>query len=188
MEGPNPLSSKEKLNLFLPLLLAVALAGGTWLGLSLGQKENHTHYVVGKVDEILKFVDARYLEQKDQKALEDIAIKSVLDELDPHSNYISLKNIENVNESLSGNFEGIGIEFFILEDTIYVVGVIEDGPSDQAGVQNGDKIISIDDSLVAGKNIYNNKIIDQLKGPAREVLCVESSSTPQADGLVRLRT
>ena len=173
MEGPNPLSSKEKLNLFLPLLLAVALAGGTWLGLSLGQKENHTHYVVGKVDEILKFVDARYLEQKDQKALEDIAIKSVLDELDPHSNYISLKNIENVNESLSGNFEGIGIEFFILEDTIYVVGVIEDGPSDQAGVQNGDKIISIDDSLVAGKNIYNNKIIDQLKGPAGSLVNIK---------------
>jgi carboxyl-terminal processing protease len=173
MEGPNALSKKEKLNLFLPLILAVALAGGTWLGLNLSQKESHNHFVVGKVDETLKFIEARYLEKEDQKELEDIAIQSILKELDPHSNYISLKNIENVNQSLSGNFEGIGIEFFILEDTIYVVGVIEDGPSALAGVENGDKIIMIDDSLVAGKNIYNNRVVDQLKGPAGSLVNVK---------------
>lgn len=173
MEGHNPLSGKEKVNLFLPLLLAVALAGGTWLGLNLGNNESSSYFVVGKVEEILKFVDARYLEQKDQAKLEDTAIEAVLNELDPHSNYISLKNIENVNESLSGNFEGIGIEFFILDDTIYVVGVIENGPSFDAGVQNGDQIIMIDDSIVAGKNIYNNNIIDKLKGASGSLVNIK---------------
>ena len=166
MEEPTPLSGKEKVNIFLPLLLALALAGGTWLGFELANKNNNTNssVVVGKMEEILRFIDARYLENEDEGQLEDIAINSLLDELDPHSNYISLDKITEVNESLSGNFEGIGIEFFILEDTIYVVGVIDKGPSDSAGVKRGDKIIMIDDSLVAGKGVYNNDVIDKLKG------------------------
>lgn len=171
-----PLSNKEKVNIFLPLMLALALAGGTWLGFELASSSNQSYVVVsdsgeyagksGKVEEILRFIDARYLEDEASNELEDAAINAILEELDPHSNYISLDHIERVNESLNGNFEGIGIEFYILEDTIYVVGVIEDGPSDKAGLQKGDKIISINDTLVAGKDIFNEDVVDQLKGKA----------------------
>jgi carboxyl-terminal processing protease len=176
MQDNEPLSNKEKINIFLPLILALALAGGTWLGFEMASNKDNSYVVVsdqgeypaksGKVEEILRFIDARYLESEPSGKLEDAAIQAVLKELDPHSSYISLDNIERVNESLNGNFEGIGIEFYILEDTIYVVGVIADGPSDQAGLLKGDKIIMIDDSLVAGKNIYNTNVIDKLKGEA----------------------
>lgn len=176
MQENEPLSNKEKINIFLPLVLALALAGGTWLGFEMANNKNKSYVVVsdqgkypaksGKVEEILRFIDARYLEDESSSKLEDAAIEAVLKELDPHSSYISLDNIERVNESLNGNFEGIGIEFYILEDTIYVVGVIEDGPSDKAGLLKGDKIIMIDDSLVAGKGIYNTNVINHLKGKA----------------------
>lgn len=176
MQDNEALSNKEKINIFLPLVLALALAGGTWLGFQMANNKDNSYVVVsdqgnfpaksGKVEEILRFIDARYLEEEPSDKLEDFAIKAVLKELDPHSSYISLDNIERVNESLNGNFEGIGIEFYILEDTIYVVGVIENGPSDQAGLLKGDKIIMIDDSLVAGKDIYNKNVIDKLKGEA----------------------
>lgn len=177
MQDNEPLSNKEKINIFLPLVLALALAGGTWLGFEMASNRNNSYVVVsdqgkygakasGKVEEILRFIDVRYLEDEPSDKLEEAAIEAILEELDPHSNYISLDNIERVTESLNGNFEGIGIEFYILEDTIYVVGVIEDGPSDQAGLLKGDKIIMIDDSLVAGKDIYNDNVINKLKGEA----------------------
>lgn len=177
MEEYNPLSKREKTTIFLPLFLALALAGGVWLGFELASGQQQSYTVVseggrkysgktGKVEEILRFVDARYLETEDKNQLEEAAIEAVLDELDPHSSYISLEDIQGVNESLSGNFNGIGIEFYLLEDTIYVVGVIEGGPSDSAGLRRGDKIIAINDSVIAGKTIFNSDVIEKLKGSA----------------------
>ena len=159
MQGHEPLSNKEKVNIFLPLLLTLALAGGTWLGFELSNNTSNPYVVVsdggryagqsGKVEEILRFIDARYLEDEAQGKLEDEAINAILNTLDPHSAYIPLDKIERVNETLSGQFDGIGIEFFNLDDTIYVVGVVDDGPSDSAGIKRGDKIIMINDTLVA---------------------------------------
>lgn len=176
MGEQTPLSNKEKIYIFLPLFLALALAGGTWLGFKLANFNRNAYVVLsedggyagqsGKVEEILRFIDARYLENQDKTALEDAAIHAIVHELDPHSTYISLDNIAKVNESLNGNFDGIGIEFFILDDTIYVVGVIDGGPSDKAGLQKGDKIIMINDTLVSGKGIYHKSVVDNLKGEA----------------------
>lgn len=173
----NPLSNREKTTIFLPLVVALALAGGTWLGFELASRQQESYTIIseggrkyngktGKVEEILRFIDARYLENEEQDKLEEAAVEAVIDELDPHSSYISLDAIQGVNESLSGNFNGIGIEFYLLEDTIYVVGIIEGGPSDSAGLKRGDKIIAINDSIIAGKKIFNSDVIDKLKGPA----------------------
>jgi carboxyl-terminal processing protease len=166
---------REKLSLWLPLLVAAAIAGGIWIGFEL-HKRTRTPYIIqsdgtitnfqytGKIDEILRFVDARYIDKTDMTTLEDAAIEGMLHQLDPHSSYISLKDISGVNESLSGGFEGIGVEFFIVEDTVYVVGVIPDGPSDKAGVKTGDKIVSVADSSTVGTD--KKKIVDKLKGPS----------------------
>lgn len=191
MEGYEPLSNKEKINIFLPLVLALALAGGTWLGFELANNKNNSYVVVsdngkyvgksGKVEEILRFIDARYLENEESEKLEDAAINAVIKELDPHSNYISLENIERVTQSLTGNFEGIGIEFYLLEDTIYVVGVIEDGPSDKAGLQKGDKIIMINDTLVAGKDVFNEDVVDKLKGDAGSSVSLKIKRANEAE-------
>lgn len=176
-DNSQPLSSREKLNIFLPLLLAITLAGGTWIGYQISAQMRGSYVVVskdnsrfspkaGKVDEILRFIDARYLESIEMSKLEDAAIEGMLKNLDPHSSYIAAASLQGVNESLAGGFEGIGVEFYILEDTVYIVGVIPEGPSDKAGMEVGDKIIMIGDSMIAGVGINNKGVIDKLKGEA----------------------
>lgn len=171
-----PLSSRERLSLWLPLAFSGAVAVGLWIGFALHSYTQPTFVMAtpdgaisaggqsGKVGEVLRFIDARYLENANMNKLEDAAIEGLLRELDPHSNYIPLADIEEVNESLSGGFEGIGVEFFILDDTVYVVGVLPDGPSARVGLQAGDKIIQVGDSLLSGVQITNKKVVEKLKG------------------------
>lgn len=89
----------------------------------------------------------------------------VIGELDPHSAYIPAKDLESVNEELEGSFSGIGIQFNILNDTINVVSVISGGPSEKVGILAGDRIISVNDSAFVGKNISNEKVMKNLRGP-----------------------
>lgn len=178
MQDHQPLSSREKTSIFLPLIVAMALAGGIWLGYLISgsaqpasdsfviMSDGEVNYKAsrGKFNQIMNFIDSRYLEEEDLGKLEEEASEAILEKLDPHSRYISLEQIQGVQESLSGNFSGIGVEFFILDDTIYVVNVIEGGPSEKAGILDGDKIVTINDSLVAGKGVYNSDVMDKLKG------------------------
>lgn len=161
----------------MPLLLALAMAGGVWIGFQL-RGQARTAYVInhnqpphagysgasGKVDEILRFVEARYMEGVDAAQLEEAAIVGLLRKLDPHSSYIPAENLQEVNESLAGGFEGIGVEFYVLEDTILVIGVVPDGPAAKAGLQTGDKIVAIADTVVAGIGIKNKDVVSKLKG------------------------
>jgi carboxyl-terminal processing protease len=179
------LSAVEKVSLWLPLLLSAALAIGLWIGFKLsdtarpvfsagtGNLPQGMDGQGGKVEEILRFIDARYLETAEMSKLEDAAIEGLLQELDPHSNYIPGSEIEGVNEALSGGFEGIGVEFFILEDTVFVVGVVPQGPSAKAGVEVGDKIIMVNDSLLAGQKITNKQVIEKLKGAANSPVTLQ---------------
>jgi len=88
----------------------------------------------------------------------------MLKELDPHSTYIPAKRLDRMNSELKGNFEGIGIEFNILKDTIVVVSPIEGGPSEKLGIQSGDKIIKVENDNVAGTGISNQDVVDLLRG------------------------
>lgn len=167
-----PLSLRDKFTVWMPALLALMLACGIWVGFQLQPEpvaSKHIHFQgtlgeVGTVEEVLRFIDAKYLEAMNREELEQAAIQGVLAKLDPHSNYISRKDLDRVNEQLEGNFEGVGIEFFVLNDTIMVVGVLPEGPAAKAGVGVGDKIITIEDTLVAGIDIDNEGVINQLKG------------------------
>ncbi|MEL6865693.1 MAG: S41 family peptidase, partial [Bacteroidota bacterium] len=111
-----------------------------------------------------RYIEARYVDDIDREELADQVINNLLEQLDPHSNYISSKQLKEVNEQLEGNFEGIGIEFMLLEDTIRVISPIAGGPSEAVGVLAGDKIVEIEDSLVAGVEIKNRDIISMLRG------------------------
>ncbi len=173
----SPLTPKERIGVWFPVLLAVALCIGVIVGLSIRTQAPQSYMVlsddgvkhkhprgVGKIDEILRFVDARYLEGVELKKLEDAAIRGLLKELDPHSAYIPAEKLQDVKESLQGDFEGIGVEFFMLEDTITVANVIKGGPSDEAGIQVGDKFLSVNDSTIAGQNLSDAEVIERLKG------------------------
>ncbi len=158
-------------NFLLPLLFAAMLALGIKLGFELsrlmGDKpaitSGRTH---SKLDELMRLIEVKYVDTVSQEMLVDDAINEVLGKLDPHSFYIPGEELQAVNENLDGNFEGIGIEFYIVKDTIIVVSPISGGPSEALGIRSGDKIITIEDSTVAGVEISNKQVINKLRGPS----------------------
>ncbi len=126
-----------------------------------------------KFERFLDFLDDKYLESVDLDSLVEIAIVGVLEDLDPHSNYFSVEELEEANEPLVGNFEGIGIQFNILRDTIVVLSTITGGPSEKVGLQAGDKILTVNGEPVAGVGIKNQGVMDRLRGPKGTEVAIE---------------
>jgi len=162
-----------------PLAFAFVLILGILLGIKL-QKEVPIVPVAagdtavetkpGKIEELLRYIEARYVDDVDRDELVQTAIDNLLKELDPHSIYIPSDQIQRFNEQLEGNFEGIGIEFLVVEDTIVVIKPTKDGPSDKAGIIAGDKIVSVGDSLIIGEKLIESNIIDSLRGKGGTVV------------------
>ncbi|MFI5135344.1 MAG: S41 family peptidase, partial [Chitinophagales bacterium] len=117
------------------------------------------------LEEVLDYVQAKYVDTVNVSNLQNTAISDVLEQLDPHSTFIPAKDLTSVNQELEGNFEGIGIEFFVVADTISVVSVISGGPAEQVGVQLGDKIITINDTTFSGKHVEDLNVVNHLRGP-----------------------
>jgi len=117
-----------------------------------------------KFDDVLSLVQDKYVEKADFDKLIDKAIVGLVAELDPHSEYMTAEEYKRMNEPLQGNFEGIGVQFNILKDTITVVSPISGGPSEKLGIRSGDRIVEIEDTVVAGIGITNNDVIKKLRG------------------------
>lgn len=118
-----------------------------------------------KFNTLLYYIEQMYVDTVNSDLLVEYAIKGLLQELDPHSVYISKEDLAAANEPLQGNFEGIGIQFNIMKDTIFVVNPIPGGPSEKLGIIPGDKIITVDGEVVAGVGIKNSDVMKLLKGP-----------------------
>lgn len=122
-------------------------------------------------DDVLKFmkvinlVESLYVDSVNKHKITEAAIKGMLKELDPHSFYITKEELKKVNEDMSGSFEGIGVQFNILDDTLMVVAAITGGPSEKVGIIAGDRIIKVNDEEIAGKGITNEKVFKLLRGP-----------------------
>lgn len=117
-----------------------------------------------KFGELLSHIDRMYVDDVDANKLAEKAIVSMLEELDPHSTYISKEDVEDANEKINGNFVGIGIRFQILKDTLMVVQTIPGGPSEKIGLLAGDKIVAIEDENVAGVGLKNSQVRERLLG------------------------
>jgi carboxyl-terminal processing protease len=117
-----------------------------------------------KMAVFLNLLDNYYVEDINTDSLVEIGIKHMLKQLDPHSVYFSKEEFKKTNEPLEGNFEGVGIQFQIYEDTLMVVHVIQGGPSQKVGIQDGDKIIYVDTSKIAGIGIDNDAVFKYLRG------------------------
>lgn len=162
----------------LPVLLALTLAGGILIGIYL-PKQNLITQNTGirprsdKITNILNFIESDYVDSIDRKDLVEAAIPAILKNLDPHSVYIPARELARANEPLQGNFDGIGISFNILADTILVIGTIPGGPSEKLGLLPGDKIIYVNDSLVAGNRISDEQVMGMLKGPRGTTVTVK---------------
>jgi len=161
----------SKFQIRLPLILAATLAAGMFIGQQLPHANGLSRFLPGGaskmssvLDEVLRYIDARYVDSVDTEALKAGALNHLLDQLDPHSVYITPDELQAVEDDMSGGFEGIGVEFIMLDDTIQVVTPLSGGPSEAAGILAGDKIISIADTVVAGVKIDNGQIFRKLRG------------------------
>lgn len=153
----------------MPLLFSLVLIVGMFIGSALRQNVPGSRGIFnsGKrstLQEVVDLVNLKYVDKVNTDTLTEDAIQAMLAHLDPHSVFIPAANVEEINEDLQGNFEGIGVEFFIIDDTVHVTNVLADGPSDKAGIQVGDKFLKVGDSLVAGRAITGDKIKNYLRG------------------------
>ncbi|QEH41052.1 S41 family peptidase [Chitinophaga sp. XS-30] len=170
------MSENRKLKVFLPLLFALVLALGMYLGHKMPAARNSDSAIFfnnrrGSLQEVMDLLKYKYVDTLDLADAQEEAIEGLLSHLDPHSVYIPPANVQEVNEDLDGNFEGIGVEFNIIRDTVNILNVISGGPSDAAGVLTGDKILAVDDSIpVAGRNITPDKIRKLLRGPRNSIV------------------
>ena len=118
-----------------------------------------------KLTYTLSLIDREYLDAIPADTLIEHLMPKLMEQLDPHSVYIAASEMQEVNEPLEGEFDGIGVVFNMATDTVIVLNVIPSGPSDKAGIRNGDRIMRIDDSLVAGRKVPQTEIVKKLRGP-----------------------
>ncbi len=117
-----------------------------------------------KFEDVLAQIETRYVDTVNYEKLVEKAIVGMINELDPHSEYMSEEEYRKMNEPLSGAFEGIGVQFNIIKDTIAVISPIAGGPSERLGIRSGDKIVTINDTTVAGIGVTNNDVVKKLRG------------------------
>src|SRR5690554_102346 len=117
-----------------------------------------------KLERTLQLINSLYVDDADTKKLTEAAIRAMLEELDPHSSYLNEEEVRAMNEPLQGNFDGIGISFNMLTDTLYVMEVIAGGPSQKVGLMPGDRIIKVNDTTIAGVEMNNQDVVKMLRG------------------------
>lgn len=150
-------------SVWVPLALAVALVGGMWIGKSFLNTSGKWDSKA-KLETILRLIDNNYVDDIDPDSLLEASLPGLMSRLDPHSVYIPAKDLRGVNEELEGTFSGIGISFNLLNDTINVLEVISGGPSEKVGLLPGDRIVTINDSVVSGMGWTDVKVRSSLRG------------------------
>ncbi len=160
----------NKSNRFMPLIMALCVIIGIMIGTFYtnhfsGNRLNIINSGSNRLTNLLHIINDQYVDPVNLDSLVEQAIPLILAELDPHSVYISAKDVQAANDDLKGSFSGVGIEFTIREDTIRVQNVVSNGPAERAGILAGDKIVSVDGKPFVGKIVTNQEAQYRLKGP-----------------------
>ena len=169
--------------IYYPIILAITLALGMYIGSTLNYGSvqvasnnqvdgdglfHKFSFPVGKrsskLNDILDYIENEYVDSVSRDRLVDETIEHVLQELDPHSYYITAAELQAMNEPLEGKFEGIGVQFLIQKDTVVVISPVAGGPSEKAGILSGDRIVGVNGDTIAGNGITNNKVMTMLRG------------------------
>lgn len=181
---------REKLVIFLPVIISLAVVLGIVLGNWITtirirnivtNEVNRQNFSIrpgansgsgfsltpkgSKISSALQYIVNEYVDTVSLSSLNEAVMPALVKELDPHSIYIPARDFQRVSEPLVGNFSGIGVSFNMTDDTVAIINTITNGPSERVGIQAGDRIIMVDDSLVAGVNMPSNDIVKMLKGP-----------------------
>lgn len=161
-----PIDMKQK-SARQPIWLPLAIAAAVVVGIIIGSRFQSGKPVADndrKLNAILNLIAQDYVDTTNLKDLIEMSIPEILSNLDPHTTYFSAEDLQAATDELNGSFSGIGISFMLMNDTIDVIEVIPGGPSEKVGIMNGDRIVSINDSTVAGKKITNGDVMKRLRG------------------------
>ncbi len=155
-------------NKYIPLIVGVALAIGFWLGGLFNFGNTQTLSVTSKkkqkLNKLIDYIDFEYVEDINTDSIVDVTVNHILKNLDPHSIYIPKKKLQEITESMNGSFVGIGVSFYMRNDTLSIIKTIQKGPSEKAGIQAGDKILMANKDTLFGKKLTNSAIIKKLRG------------------------
>ena len=157
----------SKTQILLPVIVAGSIVIGMYLYktlFELNSQSQQTNDNINKIDLLLQQIQFNYVDKVAYDTLVEEAIPKIVEQLDPHSVYIPAKEREEADEPIRGNFDGIGIQFNLRNDTVYVIQTIQGGPSEKVGIRGGDRIIKVNDTIVAGVKITNENIMSRLKG------------------------
>lgn len=159
------MNKQVKYALFAAILVMIGMLAGFRLQSSTPvSKKKEIRSGVQKLQDALWFIEQNYVEGPEQDQMVEDALKGLMEGLDPHSFYIPKQEMDAMEEQMQGSFDGIGVEFNLLEDTIYVVAALSGGPSEKVGIQAGDRIIEIEEETVAGVGITNSDVMKKLRG------------------------
>ncbi|HET6556286.1 MAG TPA: S41 family peptidase [Prolixibacteraceae bacterium] len=161
---------KNRFSLYMPVLLALAVIVGILIGNRMNRNaggNTHASFLVSKankLDAVLELIGSSYVDSISTDTLIERAIPQILKNLDPHTAYIPARDMVEVEEEMRGNFGGIGVQFSIQNDTVMVVEVISGGPSSKVGILPGDRIVTVNDTLLTTKGLKNEKVLTKLRG------------------------
>ena len=153
--------------ILLPIIVALSILGGVLVHKYFFQTQ---HIVKGettaisKVDQLLRKISIDYVDKVNYDSIQELAIPKILKNLDPHSSYIPAKLQKEVDAPMQGAFDGIGVQFNIRKDTVMVIKPIVNGPSEKVGILGGDRIVKVNDTVIAGVNISTREVMHKLKG------------------------
>ncbi len=155
--------------IYYPLFFAIAIALGIIIGSKLNfvdssEKLFTSNSKKDKLNRLIDYIDYEYVDDVNTDSIVDVTVNNILDKLDPHSVYIPAKNLQVVTENMQGDFVGVGVSFYIHDDTLRVIRPLEGGPSIKAGIKAGDRILMADQDTLYGKNFSNQNVIARLKG------------------------
>jgi carboxyl-terminal processing protease len=154
---------------YFPIIIAFAIVIGILIGRFYSGSSSESRFIIipkaNKLDNVLNYIENEYVDEVSKSEIIERAIPKILEDLDPHSQYIPAEELQKVNEPLEGNFSGIGIQFNMLNDTLVVIQTVANGPSQKVGILAGDRIIQVDGNTVAGIKMPSDSIVSKLRGP-----------------------
>lgn len=183
-------NNQYQLKVWAPALFALVLVLGMILGFNLqdtlyGKRDIQTLLERNdRLEQIIDLVHEKYVDSVSSRNLYEDAITGILTNLDPHTVYIRPDELSDINEQLEGGFYGIGVEPVIIRDTVFITSVIKGGPAEGAGVMTGDRLIKVNDSVIAGKQITTDKLLHMLKGKRKTT--VQLTLKSPGDGSLRV--
>ena len=155
---------------FIPLLVSIGVVVGILLGSFFashfaGNRLNIINTSSNKINDLLHLVDDQYVDSVNIPDLVEKSMPGILAQLDPHSTYVSAKDVEASMQGLNGSFSGIGVQFTIYKDTVRIIQIVKGGPSESKGLQAGDCITAVDGKPFVGEVVTNDEVLKRLKGP-----------------------